>query len=69
MGARRRLRSVADARRYLSHLINAVESGNVDPQMGGRLAYITNIVLRCMELDSLEGRLASLEEEMANKKQ
>ena len=49
MGKRRRLKSAQDVRRYLAHLINYTEAGEIEPQTAGRLAYISNILLKAIE--------------------
>ena len=61
MGKRRRLKSTADVRRYLAHLINNTESGEIQPQVAGRLAYISNILLKAIEGTDLQERIEALE--------
>ena len=61
MGKRRRLISQADVRRYLAHLVNSTEAGDIKPQTAGRLAYICNILLKAIEGSELEKRLEALE--------
>jgi hypothetical protein len=61
----RRLRTLTDVRRYLASLINRVESKELSPKVAGRLAYISNILLRAIEtmkLEDIEKRLTTLEE-------
>ena len=60
--AKRRLKTLEDARRYLSHLVNAIEDQSMDPAIGGRLAYIVSILVRVLEKGDLENRLSALEE-------
>jgi hypothetical protein len=62
----RRLKTFIDVRRYLASLINRVESKQLKPEVAGRLAYISNILLRAIEtmkLEDVERRLTTLEEE------
>jgi hypothetical protein len=62
----RRLKTFMDVRRYLASLINKVESKQLKPEVAGRLAYISNILLRAIEtmkLEDIERRLTTLEEE------
>jgi hypothetical protein len=62
----RRLKTFIDVRRYLASLINRVESKQLKPEVAGRLAYISNILLRAIEtmkLEDIERRLTTLEEE------
>ncbi len=61
MGKRRRLVTLQDVRRYLAHLINSTEAGDIEPQTAGRLAYISNILLKAIEGSELEARLEVLE--------
>jgi hypothetical protein len=60
MGARR-FNSGQDCRRYLASVINRVEAGELDPAKAGRLAYITNILVRIIETSDIEDRLEALE--------
>ena len=64
MGKRRRLISQADVRRYLAHLVNSTEAGDIQPQTAGRLAYICNILLKAIEGSELEKRLEALEKRL-----
>jgi hypothetical protein len=59
--AKRRLKSIEDIRRYLAHLIHEIEAGTMDATKGGRLAYITSILIRAVEGSELERRIAALE--------
>lgn len=59
--AKRRLKSLEDVRRYLAHLISEIELKRMDPGVGGRLAYITSILIRAIEGGELEKRVAELE--------
>lgn len=61
MGKRRRLKSSSDVRRYLAHLINSTEAGEIEPQTAGRLAYISNILLKAIEGSELQKRIEALE--------
>ncbi len=62
--AAKRLKSYRDVRIYLAGLINRVEADEILPEKAGRLTYMSNILLRAIELEELEGfdrRLAALE--------
>ena len=59
--SRKRLKSIEDCRRYLAGLVNRVESAQVEPQIAGKLAYITNILISCIKDSDLETRLSELE--------
>ena len=65
MGKRRRLKSTADVRRYLAHLINHTEAGEIEPQTAGRLAYISNILLKAIEETDLQKRIEALERKIS----
>ncbi|NIN00861.1 MAG: hypothetical protein GTO24_23095 [candidate division Zixibacteria bacterium] len=64
MPRRRRLKTIVDVRRYLAHLIHSTEAGEIDPQTAGRLAYISNILLRAIEGGDLERRVDALEKKI-----
>ena len=57
----RRLKSSDDVRRYLASLINRLESKKIAPEIAGRCAYISNILLRAIESTDIEARLERLE--------
>lgn len=59
--SRKRLKTTEDVRRYLAGLVNRVESGEIDPQLAGRLGYLVNILIRAIEGSDLEGRVSSIE--------
>ena len=62
--AERRLKTLEDVRRYLAHLIKAIEAGEIEPAMGGRLAYTSSILIRAIEGTELENRVTELEKRM-----
>ena len=57
----RRFNSLADCRRYLASVINRVDAGALDPQVGGRLGYLTNILASTIRDTDLEERIQRLE--------
>jgi hypothetical protein len=61
---KKRLKSLADLRRYLSNLINETRGGLVDPQLAGRLAYMLNILKNVISDGDLERRIDALEKEV-----
>ncbi len=66
----RRLRTIADVRRYLSTLINRLEENagdELDPAVAGRLAYISNILLGAIKDADIEQRVRVLEEKLLNR--
>jgi hypothetical protein len=49
-------------------VINRVEGGELDPAKAGRLAYITNILVRIIETSDIEARLDALEKSLERSK-
>lgn len=66
---KRRLKTIEDVRRYLAYLINRTENKELEPALSGRLAYISNILLRAVEGSDLEKRVESLETKLLNKRE
>ena len=65
MAGRRRFKQIGDVRRYLASILNRIESGELDPAVGGRCAYIANILAGCIKDSELESRIAKLEQEIS----
>ena len=66
--AERRLKTLEDVRRYLAHLIKAIEAGEIEPAKGGRLACISSILIRAIEGADLEKRVTELEKKNLNRR-
>jgi hypothetical protein len=64
----KRLQNAQDLRRYLAGLINRVESGEVEVNLGKSLAYMSSILLRIIEGGDLEGRVEQLERKLESKR-
>ena len=64
----KRLQNAQDLRRYLASLINRVESGVVEVNLGKSLAYMSSILLRIIEGGDLEGRVEQLERKLESKR-
>ena len=64
----KRLQNAQDLRRYLASLINRVESGEVEVNLGKSLAYMSSILLRIIEGGDLEGRVEQLERKLESKR-
>lgn len=64
----KRLQNAQDLRRYLANLINRVESGEVEVNLGKSLAYMSSILLRIIEGSDLEGRVEQLERKLESKR-
>jgi hypothetical protein len=62
--SKKRLKSLADARRYLANLINRLEAGQVEPATAAKLGYLANILISCIKDSELESRIEALEKEM-----
>ncbi len=63
----RRLKNATDIRRYLSSLINRVESKEVDIVTAGKLGYLSQILYRVVEGSDFERRIEALEEKHKTK--
>jgi len=61
MPKKRRLKTIEDVRRYLATVLLRVESGELDAQVAGRLAYISNVLVKAIHDGELERRVAELE--------
>ena len=64
----KRLQNAQDLRRYLASLINRVESGEVEVNLGKSLAYMASILLRIIDGGDLEGRVEQLERKLESKR-
>ncbi len=64
---RKRLKSLADVRRYLAALINDVRNDEVDGALAGRLGYLLNILRGTIADSDLESRILALEKEAEEK--
>lgn len=62
--ATRRLKDSSDIRRYLASIINRVEKGEIDQQLGKCLAYISSLLLRAIENSDTEERLEAIEQRL-----
>ena len=56
------LRNISETRRFLARIANEVYAGDIDEKLGGRLAFISNVLLRSQELECIEKRLLRLED-------
>lgn len=61
---RKRLKTLADIRRYLAGLINRVEAGEVDPSVMSKLAYVSNVLAGIIKDSDIEARIERLEQEL-----
>ncbi|MFZ0931361.1 MAG: hypothetical protein WAN11_22345 [Syntrophobacteraceae bacterium] len=66
--AGRRLKTLEDVRRYLAHLIKAIEADQIEATKGGRLAYIASILIRAIEGSDIEQRVENLEKQLSNRR-
>jgi hypothetical protein len=64
--AKRRLKTVEDVRRYLAHVIKAIEADQIEPTKGGRLVYASSVLIRAIEDTDLEKRVTELEKKNVN---
>ena len=63
----RRLATLEDLRRYLSHVINGTETGKIAPPIAGKLIYGCNVLKAVIEGTTLEERVAALEASLKEK--
>ncbi len=61
---KKRLKSLPDVRVYLSELIHATRSGEVDANLAGKLAFMLNILRGVIADSELADRIEQLEKEM-----
>lgn len=63
----RKLVTLEDLRRYLSHVINGTETGKIPPPVAGKLIYGCNVLKGVIEGTTLEDRVAALEASLKEK--
>ncbi len=61
MPKKRRFKSLGDVRRFLAYVLNSMDSGDLEPQLGSKMAYVANIMVKCIEGSDLEKRIEELE--------
>lgn len=64
---KKRLKTLADVRRYLAALVNDTRNGLIDPSLAGRLGYLLNILKGVISDSDLEARIEALEKEVNRK--
>jgi len=64
MATRRRLKSMADVRRFLAFIICQTEKKKIDLQLGSKLAYMCSILIKTIEQCDLENRIDGLEKKI-----
>jgi len=64
----KRLKNLADLRRFLARIINQLEAGQIDPSIAGKLGYLTGILTRVIEGSDLENRVSTLEKDLERKR-
>lgn len=69
MASKKRFNSLTDCRRYLASVINRVDAGELDPQVGGRLGYLVNILASTIKDGQLEQRVEELEARIQKSKE
>ena len=57
----RRLNTMRDLRRYLAHLINRTERGEMEASVTKTLTYVSATLMRAIEGSDLEKRIDELE--------
>jgi len=61
---KRRLKNLGDVRRFLADTVNRLNRDDLDVQVAGKLGYLLSILSRVIMDDSLEQRVAALEEKL-----
>ena len=56
----KRLKYPTDCRRFLANVIRRVEAGEMDPAKAGKLGYLLNILIRCMEVQHQQEKVERL---------
>lgn len=65
---KRRLKTLTDLRRYLGHVLNQFEQGEIDSHHVRTVAYSVNILSNIIDNGDLEARIEALEEQQGGKK-
>jgi hypothetical protein len=65
---KRRLKTLADIRRFLAWTLNQLEAGKIDESRAKTVAYCLNILSGVVKDSDLETRLATLERQMKERK-
>jgi hypothetical protein len=63
------LKNVADVVLLLGLTLNQVRKGQIDPRVGNSIGYIAGILLKALEVDTLERRVSDLEVAIKNQSQ
>lgn len=66
--SRKRLKTLADVRRYLSCLINDYRCDEIKGEKASKLGYLLNILKGVISDSDLESRISALEKESEVKK-
>jgi hypothetical protein len=66
--AKKRLKNLEDCRRYLAGLVNRTESGEIEPQLAGKLGYLVNILISAIKDSDLERRIEEIETHLEGRK-
>jgi len=56
-----RLNSIADVSAFLARCTRETYTGALEPALGGKIAYLSNVLIRSMEVGLLEKRIDELE--------
>jgi hypothetical protein len=60
----RRLKTPSDCRRHFAFIINQVHTGAMDPAKAGKLGYLLNILIRCLEVQHQQNKVETLSERL-----
>ena len=62
---KRRLKSLGDIRKYLSHVLNEYENGQADETKVKTISYACNILSGIIKDSEIEARLTALEQQIS----
>ena len=60
----RRLKTIPDVRRFLAKVILDLERGKIEPQKAGRLGYLSNILVKTLEVQHQQQKVETLSERL-----
>ena len=59
------INDAGDVKRLLNSIINDLRNGEIDSKSANAIGYLANIMLKAVEISDMEGRLKTLETEIA----
>jgi hypothetical protein len=59
---KKHLTTARKCRRFLNTIANELYTGQIEPVVAGKIAYVVSIILRSIEVDEIESRIKTLED-------